>query len=339
MNATPIPLDAHLRRLSPALLLGAAALASCDNDRPFTPIPADASAVTSVGGSSLVIAVVDQNGVAPVALGAQFSVALAGRSGTYLLVDNGPGDADSAPGTLRVNGLLGSYTVCHTVAPASHVLPTPPCQSVQVEEHAPAKLEFVDPTHGRLSWSVVDMNNVAVGSAVVTWNDGTGPVPLADNSALDLDKTDGRFLVASPTGTGTVCPVSPAAGWLFPGNQGCVGVPVPPGKTTAGNDFGVTPAYSAYWYVGDPNGWGAGPSAYTVTSADGAFSVVVEDDGVNDRWDDPGNVWVALSAAGDYTACQTTPPPNAKLAARACIRFTAKHGEPAYPGTFVSEGQ
>ena len=336
MNATPIPLDARLRRLSSAVLLGAGVLASCDNDGLFAPLPAGTSAALG-GGSSLLIAVMDQNGVAPATLGAQFTVVPAGQSRTYRLVDNGPGDTYRTPGALRVNGLLGSYTVCHTVAPASHVLPTPPCQSVQVEEHGPAKLEFVDLTHGRLSWSVVDMNNVPVGGAVVTWNDGTGPVPLADNSTLDLDKTPGEFEVISPTGNGSVCPVTPPTRWLFPGNQGCFAFPVPPGKTTAGNDFSVTPEYSAYWYVGDANGWGAGPSAYTVTNASGTFSVVVEDNGVNDRWKDTGSVWITLPAADVYTVCQTTPPPNARLAATACIRFTVRHGELAYPGTFVSE--
>src|SRR5688572_13257042 len=51
----------------------------------------------------------------------------------------------------------------------------------------------------RAAWDVRDMNGNLVGGSVFHWNDGTGPVAIADNSILDLNKVAGRFEVSTPS--------------------------------------------------------------------------------------------------------------------------------------------
>ena len=340
MFSTPISLDRSARRLSSMALIGAAALAACDNDHTVGPnaarIPTDASPIAVVQGGTLSIIIYDQTGAAPTNVGAQITVAPPGGGPALFLVDNGPGDTDPTANRLRMVGLLGQYTVCQTVAPTDYVLPTPACKSVTVTAGGTAGLKFLDKTVGRLQWTVVDMNQVPVGGAVFTWNDGSGPVTLADNSALDLDKTPGKFEVKSPTGNSGVCPITAPPGWVFGGGNGCWGIPVPAGQTTFMIQFGIAPEYSVEWFAADPSTWGVGPSSYTVTNTAG-FSATIDDDGKNDRWIALGSMWITLPTDGDYEICQTTPPPGTVLAKPTCVTVGVKYGQIANAGWFVSE--
>ena len=82
MFSTPISLDRSARRLSSMALIGAAALAACDNDHTVGPnavrIPTDASAIAVAQGGTLSIVIYDQTGAAPTNVGAQFTVAPTG---------------------------------------------------------------------------------------------------------------------------------------------------------------------------------------------------------------------------------------------------------------------
>lgn len=344
MNATLLSIDLRGRRLSALVFLGAAALTACDNDRSVGPnpaaIPTAASPAMVAKGSAIMISIVDQNKTAPTTLGAQFTVAPTGGGPAAFLVDNGPGDTDPTANSLRMAGLIGTYTVCQTVAPTDYVLPTPACQSVMVNGITPAKLQFVDLTVGRLQWVTLDMIDTPVGGAAFSWNDGSGPITIVDNSALDLDKTPGRFEVKAPNGSTNVCTLTPPTGWIFAApTQVCFGLPVPAGQTTFLTNFNVHPEYSAFWYAGNPNGWMVGPSSYTITNASG-FSATVEDDVKNDRWQAQGKMWVILPTDGDYEICQTTPPPGTLIADPKCIQVTVKLGDqPAYAGGFMSMWQ
>ncbi|HEX6051708.1 MAG TPA: hypothetical protein VFZ21_20715 [Gemmatimonadaceae bacterium] len=340
MNAILLSLNLRGRRLSSLALLSAAVLAACETDRPVGPdpaaIPTEASTARLASRGWLSITIVDQNGAAPTTTGAQFTVAMSGQGMTKFLVDNGSGDADSTPNKLQMMLAGGSYTVCQTVAPTDYVLPATACKSVIVGGIVPATLQFVDPTVARVRWRVIDFLQQEVGGAVIKVHDGITWSTIADNSPLDLDPAPGKFEVKSPNGNYSTCGLNPPAGWLFTYSS-CFGIPTPHGQTTDFMGFGVQPEYSAYWYVANPDGWGAGPSAYEIKNAAGTWSAIVEDDGLNDRWQAMGSVWVILPGDGDYEVCQTKAPPGTEFPKQPCIQFSIKHGEFKLVGYFVSE--
>jgi hypothetical protein len=341
MISTLISFDRSVRRLSSLALIGTAVLAACDDSETTGPkpaaIPTAASPIISVAKpGTLRIMIFDQNGTAPTTVGAQFTVALAGGPALFL-VDNGTGDTDPTDNVLRMTGLLGTYTVCQTVAPTDYVLPTPACQSVVVGVGSSPKMQFINKTVGLAQWSVLGMDGMPVGDAVFVWHDSIGiSTVVADNSARDLDKTPGRFLVKAPYGSGGACPLTAPKYWIFPGNPGCFGIPVPPGQITAYTNVNASPEYSAHWHAWDPNGY-AGPSEYTITALGGGFSAVVVDNGVNDKWQDLGKMWVQLPAGGDYEICQTKSPANTLLADPVCLKVTLTFGDPTYSGHFISQ--
>jgi hypothetical protein len=343
MISTLISLDRSARRVSSLALVGAAAVAACDTDQTVAPkpttIPTEASAMFVAKPGVLVITIVDQDGNAPKTVGAQFTYTAAGGGAAYFLVDNGSGDSDPTPNVIRRSNLLGSYNVCQTVAPTDYVLPSPACQTVSVSSGTTATLKFVDKTVALIQWTAVDMFDQPVAGATFTVDVGNGPVKVADNSPLDLDKTDGRFMAKAPNGTSTVCPFLPPTGWYFNAGQGCGGGPAPAGQTTFVESWHLFPWYSVLVLAADPITWGAGPSSYIVTNASG-FSATLVDQGTNDRWSKLGHMWMLLPSAGDYTICQTTPPPGTKLANPSCVQFTVKGADdPMVSVGFVSDWQ
>jgi hypothetical protein len=340
MISTLISLDRSARRLSSLALAGAAALAACDNDKTVAPTPTttptEASALFVAKPGVLVITIVDQDGNTPKTVGAQFTYTPAGGSASYFLIDNGSGDSDPTPNVIKKLNLLGSYTLCQTVAPTDYVLPSPACQTVSVSPGTVTNVKFVDKTVGLVQWAFADMFGTPVGGAVFNFNDGSGWVAVADNSALDLDKTDGRFLVKAPNGTADVCTLTPPAGWYFGGGN-CFGLPAPAGQTTFVTSWVANAEYSVIVLAADPITWGAGPSTYEIKNANG-FSATLVDEGKNDRWTGKlGYMWMLLPSDGEYTICQTTPPPGTKLANPSCQQVTVKYGDPIANVGFMSD--
>ena len=328
MISTLISLDRSARRLSLLALAGAAALAACDTDRAVAPkpatIPTEASPMFVAKPGVLVITVVDENGNAPTTGGAQFTYTPGGGSATYFLVDNGSGDTDPTPNVIKKLNLLGSYSVCQTVAPTDYVLPSPACQTVSVAPGAVANLKFVDKTVGLIQWAAVDMFNQGVAGTTFNVDLGSGLVSVPDNSALDLDKNDGRFMVKAPNGSAFLCPDTPPTNWYFNAGQGCATYPAPAGQTSFAESWHLFPIYSMIVQAADPITWGAGPSTYEVKNTNGWTGTLV-DEGKNDRWTGKlGHMWMILPSAGDYTICQTVPPPGTKLATPSCVQFTVK---------------
>jgi hypothetical protein len=342
MNSTLIQLDRSMRRLSSLALIGAATLAACDTDKTVAPrtdaIPSDATPlIAQVKPSALVITIVDQNGKAPKTTGAQFTLTAAGGGPSYFLIDNGSGDADPTPNVIKRLNLLGAYNVCQTAAPTDYVLPSPVCQSVSVGGSTISKLTFVDKTVGLVRFAAVDAFGGPVSGATFTVDVGNGPVQMLDNSALDLDKNPGRFLVRAPNGTFNICPSTPPAGWYFNAGQGCNNGSAPAGQTTALDSWYVFAQYAFQVLVGDPVTWGAGPSSYVVTGPN-AFSATLVDQGANDRSPKLGSLYMVLPAAGAYTICQTTPPPGTKLANPGCVQFSVQYAnDPVVTVTFTSD--
>jgi hypothetical protein len=345
MLSTLISFDRSARRLSSLALVGAAALAACDNDNTVGPkpaaIPTQASPIVGVAKpGALIITIVDQNGTAPTTGGAQFTYTPAGGAQTYFLIDNGQGDSDPTPNVIRKLGLLGTYSVCQTVAPTDYVLPSPACQTASVSPGSIAQLQFVDKTVALVQWTALDMFYQGVAGTTFTVDVGNGPVKVADNAPLDLDKSDGRFMVKAPNGTATVCPFLAPTNWYFNAGQGCGGYPAPAGQTTFLNDWHLFAVYSVYVLVADPITWGAGPSEYIVKNAAG-FSETLIDEGKNDRRPGKlGHLYMLLPSAGDYTICQTVPPPGTKLAIPTCVDVTVKgKDDPLVLATFTSDWQ
>ena len=338
MISTSIAFDRSTRRLSSLALIGAAALTACDNDKTVAPrppaIPTDAASISVAKPGALIITIVDQNGNAPKTVGAQFTYSSGAPA--YFLIDNGSGDSDSTANVILKKDLLGTYTVCQTVAPTDYVLPTPACQTVSIPSGVTAKLQFVDKTVGLVQWAFADFVGTPVGGAVYNFNDGSGWVSIADDSALDLDKTPGRFLVKSPNGAADVCALTPPAGWTFGGGT-CFGLPTPAGQTTFVTSWVANAEYSVIVAAGDMITWGAGPSSYIVKNAAG-FSAKLTDEGKGDRWTKKlGFMWMLLPTDGDYEICQTVPPPGTQLANPTCVQFTVKQGEITTGIGFISD--
>ena len=193
----------------------------------------------------------------------------------------------------------------------------------------------VTTAQARQAWAAVDMNQVLVGGAVFTWNDGTGPIQIADNSALDLDKTPGRFEVLAPPQGGVICTLVAPKGWIFPGT-GCAGIPAVPGQTTFVTSFAVTPEYSVSWYTHDSFTL-VGPATYTVKGVSVKYAATIVDDGQGDRYMSLGKLWAQLPAAGDYTICQVKAAPNTTLADPACKTVSTNLGEVVNGGFFISK--
>lgn len=327
MISTSMAFDRSARRLSTLALAGAAVLTACDNDKTVAPthteIPTEAASISVAKPGALIITIVDQNGNTPKTVGAQFTYS--SGAAAYFLIDNGSGDSDSTANVILKKGLLGTYTVCQTAAPTDYVLPNPACQTVSIPSGVTAKIQFVDKTVGLVQWRFLDFVGTPVGGAVYNFNDGSGWVSIADDSALDLDKTPGQFLVKAPGGNANVCTLTPPAGWTFGGGT-CFGLPAPAGQTTFVTSWVANAEYSVIVAVGDMITWGAGPSEYVVKNAAG-FSETLIDEGKNDRWTGKlGFLWMVLPTDGDYEICQTVPPPGTKLANPSCVQFTVKQG-------------
>jgi len=171
-------------------------------------------------------------------VGAQFTVATQGGI-AYFLVDNGAGDTDPTPNSLKMTVPVGTLNVCQTVAPTDYVPPSPTCQSVMVGGIVPAKLTFVDKTVAIVTWSVLGMDGKPVGGATFVWHDSASDSTVVeDDSVRDLDKTPDRFMVTEPNDGGGACPLTPPKTWVFSGNRGCFGMPArrvtrPPTSTSA----------------------------------------------------------------------------------------------------------
>ena len=338
MLSTLISFDGSARRLSSLALIGAAALTACDNDKTVAPkpagIPTAAASISVAKPGALMITIVDQNGNTPKTVGAQFTYSSGAPA--YFLIDNGSGDSDSTANVILKKGLLGTYTVCQTAAPTDYVLANPACQNVSIPSGVTVKLQFVDNTVALVEWDFRDMVGTLVGGAEYSFNDGSGWVSVADDSALDLDKTPGRVLVKAPGGNANVCAHMPPAGWTFGGGT-CFGMPAPSGQTTFVKSWVANAEYSVIVAVGDMITWGAGPSEYMVKNAAG-FSATLVDEGKNDRWTGKlGFLWMLLPSDGDYEICQTTPPPGTKLADPSCVKFTVKQGTPTTGVGFISD--
>ena len=339
MLSTSIALHRSARRLSSLALIGAAALTACDNDQPLAPtakpVPTEASAAVGVQSAQLSITIKDEFGAAPTTVGASFTVHETSNpylsTKTYILPDNGPGDTNPTANKLTMKLIVGTYEVCQTAAPTGYGLPATPCQTVMVGGIVAASLTFINAA-GHFSWNVFDWGLNVVGGATFTFDDGSGPVAIVDDSALDLDKTPGKFEIVALK-SGNVCPVAPPSGWSF--GSFCDYGNAVAGQTKPIADSWVNADYSIYWQANNYSGL-AGGSSYTVTGLGGRFNVTITDDDKQDRWHEPGMMWILLPAPGDYQICQITPPPKTMLANPACVTVTVGYAQAEYGGMFMN---
>lgn len=329
-------------RVSSLALLGAVALAACDNDQsvgpnPVPSVPTAPSLAKASGTATLTITLVDQNGDPVKTLAAKFKVSSSAGGAGSLVVDNAPNDGNNNVGTILMKGLAaGSYEVCQTIAPTDYVLPATPCKTVIVGGIVPGAVQFVDLTVARVKWRIADMLENRIGGAVIKVHDGIGWSTIADNSTLDLDPAPGLFEVKAPNGTYNICPKTAPTGYVFMSPY-CIGMPAPHGQTTDFSGFGVNPEFSVYFAAANYDGL-AGPTEYEIKAVGGNFAAKIVDEGVNDAWTGVlGRMWITLPAEGDYQICQTVAPPNTAIADPACKTVSVKLGVLTDGGLFVSK--
>ena len=338
------------RRLSIAMLASMALLAACDIDETVAPnraeIPATAQAALSpLKSGTLVVRVVDQFQIVITTSSAQFTGAKAGQA-PWALLDNAQGDSDPAVGTIKLSMAPGTYEVCETTAPVDHALPNSKCQTISVVAGTTTNLMFINPTIARLRWTVVDIWQNYVGGAAFSLTDSNATViaTFVDNAPPDVDPTPGKFEVKLPVeGVYGLCTVQPPAGYVYPGQQVfCMGHPVQHGQITTTPPYTVYPTLSAYWQVTDGTMDAnfsynlIGPSKFKVTSAVGAFTMDVIDNGLNDIDAALGKLAVKLPAAGYYSICEIQPPPNHWNAKPSCKRINVQSNVPAWAEWFIN---
>ena len=241
---------------------------------------------------------------------------------------------------MQLSGLQnGQYSVCQKYVAAGYLFPTPECQDVGIGGGGPAQVTFVDPGVPRAVWAARDgLTADSVFGSLFTINEGSGPVSIVDNAALDLDKRPGVFAVKLATNGAsvTVCPQLASVGRTFnvpPTPKGCV--TKTSNQTTDFGAWTVNPEYSIYWYT-TLNGVDATDGTYTITAAAGGFSTTVTNNDAIDMWK---NTWfyVAVPAAGTYTVCQTVPPAGTKLAQPSCQDVQVEFGLPANLQAFQNQ--
>lgn len=340
MPTTPV-VSRRALRCSVIALAGVALFAACDTDRPLTPrpdaVPTSPQLAKGGRGGTIIITVVDANGATLTTLGAVFSGTKSAQA-KFGVGDNDWGDENPTVGIIQLSGLQnGTYSVCQKYVPAGYLFPTPACQDVGIGGSGPAQVTFVDPAVPRAKWVAKDgVTGDSTYGALFSIDEGSGPVYIVDNQALDLDKRPGVFEVklSSNGASVKVCPELAPVGrtWSLP-LKGCVT------KTSNGTtDFGawnVPPEYSIYWYA-SVNGIDATDGTYTITAAAGGFSTTITNNDANDLWK---NTWIytALPGAGTYTVCQTVAPTGTKIAAPACIDVQVEFGVPTLVGPFQNQ--
>src|SRR6185436_7801555 len=170
--------------------------------------------------------------------GAQFTISPDPIVGVGILttLDNGPGDADPAPGQILVlTTLPGTYTITETVAPTGYVIDADPTRVVTVTvgdltqvigvqgfndpgvtDESDFHNSLIQVTVGSIAWEKRDAVGVLLGGAQFTITpdptDGVGILTILDNGPGDADPALGQILVLNAlpgtyTITETVAPL------------------------------------------------------------------------------------------------------------------------------------
>jgi uncharacterized surface anchored protein len=121
--------------------------------------------------------------------------------------DNGDGDADPTPGSIRFEDLpAGPYTVQETQSPEGFVAAEP--FTVEVTEGGEATAQVINepeaPATGQLSIIKRDQNNDRVGGACFALSGAAEIGPFCDNGPEDTDDRDGVIRVDVPVGDYTL---------------------------------------------------------------------------------------------------------------------------------------
>jgi hypothetical protein len=350
MNGTLMLLDRAAVRYA-VVALSATLLAACDSDQPLAPknteVPTTANPALLIKTGTLLMKAVDQNWQVITTSKATYKVVGPNQT-TWVVTDNSQPDSDPATGVVQMPGMIpGWYNVCETTPPAEYSLPDPPCVPVMVLAGGTFGKWFVHAPVGRVKWGVEDFIPNYIGGGVFTLKDSVNNTIaiINDNSTSDADPAPGKFDVKLFTqGSYTLCETAPPPGYVFPTNQivFCFPVQIKNGQTTQLPNFLVYPIASAYWQVTDgvilPNSFYnlIGPSTFKVTSAAGAGSFDVVDNGVNDMDPGLGKIAVKVPVVGLYSICETVPPIGHWNAKPACKRITVVNGVPAWAEFFIN---
>ena len=265
--------------------------------------------------------------------GATFSVTpnpLTGALAPLTVVDDGANDSDKTPGEFAINNArVGTYTVCETAAPSGYIIDTV-CAEVTVSAADPtgtiAAGTFVN-TLGSIDWVKNGPNGTSLlGGATfsVTPNPLTGalaPLTVVDDGANDSDKTPGEFAINNArVGTYTVCETAAPSGYII--DTVCAEVTVSaadPTGTIAAGTF-VNTLGSIDWVKRDGNGAFLGGATFSVSPdpSDGAGTMTVVDNGLNDSDPTVGEFQVINVPTGTYTVTETVAPEGYTLDSTTC---------------------
>jgi hypothetical protein len=346
MNSNLLSFDARAVRRASISLLGAALLAACDTDRAVSPIatatpaqvPTSASPIVKpVDVGSLAIKVFNTQNV-NIGL-AQFQIV--GPQFNATVTDNAGLDTDAGYGIVRlINLKVGSYSICEIVAPVSHALANPACQSATVFVNGTTGVDFINPHLPWLRAGFINVLGAHVGGGTVTIKDSVGAsiAVVADQSPLDGSDDDERIAFLLPSaGKFSICGTTAPVGFALAPNQAvCLTATVQLATVKDAGDFLIHPTRSLSWDVRDGFAALIGPSTFNVSSSKLLVSFNVVDNGANDLDPAVGKFLVQLPKSGLYTVCETVPPPNRYNAKPACVRIDASSGQPMLVGTFVN---
>ena len=250
-----------------------------------------------------------------------------GLTGALSVTDGGANDPDAlANGIIEFNPAEpGSYTVTETTAPSGYIKdPTP--QTLVLANNGSITFTFVN-TLGSIDWVKNGPNGTSLlGGATfsVTPNPLTGalaPLTVVDDGANDSDKTPGEFAINNArVGTYTVCETAAPSGYII--DTVCAEVTVSaadPTGTIAAGTF-VNTLGSINWVKRDGNGAFLGGATFSVSPdpSDGAGTMTVVDNGLNDSDPTVGEFQVINVPTGTYTVTETVAPEGYTLDSTTC---------------------
>lgn len=354
MRSTLLSFERRASRFAAVALVGATFVAACDDSRPTAPVataaaPTKPSDARYVSTGTLVWKAVDVN--AKLIGGATFQINGGPGQIQWVMPDNNAGDVDPVLGQFKFGGVKpGGYQVCEIVPPKGYMLPFAFCKNLLVTAGTITDFgSFVSDEFAWVSMGYVDYAKTPVGGGTYSVTDTLGIkiMSVVDNSALDVDKADGKFKFQLPyMGKFTICEEKAPPGWYFPVGQVSLCKQVA-GNVNTDTNYGdnmVLPPYSAVWSV--ISGWTGplgksplwlGPSTYTVSKTDNSFTWTFLDNGPGDLHNMLGIYYVKLPSAGTYNVCQAAEIPGYFLPNPVCHQVDVTFAKVGWGDFFLNQ--
>ena len=160
-------------------------------------------------------------------------------------------------------------------------------------------------------------------------------INVVDNGKFDSDPAFGTVKLSKfLAGKYTACPLTAPTGYDLPYTL-CVTTTVVSGSG-AGIGFLAYQAPSLWWEVRSTALDPIGPGTYSVSSKRIIAKATITDNGPGDLDPVLGRVAVKIGAAGTFSVCETTPPPNFYPAITQCMSAVSSGGT-KWVGQFMNQ--